>query len=394
MNNHDAKLLVVDDVAHDRDTLTMLLELEGYANVTTAEDGFEALKLLQVHSFDLVLLDVMMADMRGNQVLEQLQAEGKLTNLPVIVTSEIAEFENAMDCITLGAEGYLLKPVSALLLKDRMNSSLERKFLRDRLNARLARIEAELNDARLLQLSMMPAVFPLPTKERPIEIFAVVEPAREVGGDLYDFYYHDDGRLCFIIGDVSGKGVPAAIFMARTKDVVRLISTVFRSTALNGASPADIISLVNHQLCLDNSACMFVTLFLGVIDTQSGELEFCNAGHNPPYLLRGGGSVTQIFGAKGVPIGIRNRSNYEGGRLKLDFGDSLFLFTDGVTEATNEHGDFFKAERLEKLLQSHLVMGPEAVISATMSAIRDFRRIASPADDITMLALRRLSISS
>ena len=101
MNNHDAKLLVVDDVAHDRDTLTMLLELEGYANVTTAEDGFEALKLLQVHSFDLVLLDVMMADMRGNQVLEQLQAEGKLTNLPVIVTSEIAEFENAMDCITL-----------------------------------------------------------------------------------------------------------------------------------------------------------------------------------------------------------------------------------------------------------------------------------------------------
>ena len=124
MNNHDAKLLVVDDVAQDRDTLTMLLELEGYANVTTAEDGFEALKLLQVHSFDLVLLDVMMADMRGNQVLEQLQAEGKLTNLPVIVTSEIAEFENAMDCITLGAEGYLLKPVSALLLKDRMNSSL------------------------------------------------------------------------------------------------------------------------------------------------------------------------------------------------------------------------------------------------------------------------------
>ena len=139
---------------------------------------------------------------------------------------------------------------------------------------------------------------------------------------------------------------------------------------------------------------MFVTLFLGVIDTQSGELEFCNAGHNPPYLLRGGGSVTQIFGAKGVPIGIRNRSNYEGGRLKLDFGDSLFLFTDGVTEATNEHGDFFKAERLEQLLQSHLVMGPEAVISATMSAICDFRRIASPADDITMLALRRLSISS
>jgi sigma-B regulation protein RsbU (phosphoserine phosphatase) len=394
MDNHDAKLLVVDDTADDRRALTMLLELEGYANVTTAKGGFEALELLQVHFFDLVFLDVMMPGVSGCQIREQLQAEGKLTNLPVIVTSEIGEFESAMHCITLGAEACLLKPVNPLLLKDKMNSSLERKFLRDRLNARLARIETELDDARQLQLSMMPAVFPLPTRERPIEIFGIAEPARELGGDLYDFYYRDDGRLCFIIGDVSDKGVPAALFMARTKDVVRLVSTVFRSTILNGASPAEIICRVNHELCLDNSACMFVTLFLGVIDTQSGELEFCNAGHNSPYLLHGAGGVTQVLGAKGPPIGVRSRSNYEGGQLRLDFGDGLFLFTDGVTDATNEQGDFFKEERLEQLLHSHLVMGPEAVISATMTAIRDFRRTASPADDITMLALRRLLISS
>ena len=391
MDSHDAKLLVVDDIADNRQPLTTLLELEGYTNVTTAKDRLAALELLQVQPFDLVLLDVT-PSLGGFQILEYLQAAGKLTNLPVIVISGIAEFESAMRCITLGAEAYLLRPLSPLLLKERMNSSLEKKFLRDRLNTRLARIDAELNDARQLQLSMMPAQFPTPTKERPIEIFATIEPAYEVGGDLYDFYYRDDGRLCFIIGDVSDKGVPAALFMARTKDIVRLVSTVFRSTTLNRASPAEIISRVNHELCLDNSACMFVTLFLGVIDTQSGELEFCNAGHNSPYLLRRAGGVTQVPGAKGPPIGIRVRSRYEGGRLSLDFGDALFLFTDGVTDATNEQGDLFNEERLEQLLHSHLTMGPQAVISAMMTAIRDFRRIASPADDITMLALRRLSI--
>jgi phosphoserine phosphatase RsbU/P len=394
MDIHDAKLLVVDDIADDRHALKLLLELEGYTNITTANDAPEALELLQVQSFDLVLLDVMMPRVSGYQILKQLQAEGKLTNLPVIMISEIAEFEDAMRCITLGAEAHLLKPLSPVLLKARMNSSLERKFLRDRLNARLALIEAELNDARQLQLSMMPAEFPIPSNERPIEIFAITEPAREVGGDLYDFYYRDDGRLCFIVGDVSDKGVPAALFMARTKDVVRLVSTAFRSTALNHASPATIVSRVNHELCLDNSACMFVTLFLGVIDTQSGELEFCNAGHNPPYLLRAAGSVTPILGAKGPPIGLRSRSRYEGGQLTLNFGDGLFLFTDGVTDAINEQGDAFKEERIEKLLHAHLMMGPETVISAAMTAMREFRGIASPVDDITMLALRRLLISS
>jgi sigma-B regulation protein RsbU (phosphoserine phosphatase) len=392
MNHHDAKLLVVDDVADNRQPITMLLELEGYTSVTTAKDCLTALELLQVQPFDLILLDVT-PNPDGFQILEYLQTAGKLANLPVIVMLDIAESEAAMRCITLGAEAHLSRPFSPLVLKERMNASLEKKFLRDR-NARLMRIDAELNDARQLQLSMMPAQFPPPTKERPIEIFATIEPARELGGDLYDFYYRDDGRLCFIIGDVSDKGVPAALFMARTKDVVRLVSTVFRSTTLNQASPAEIINRVNHELCLDNSACMFVTLFLGVIDTQSGELEFCNAGHNSPYLLRRDGGVTQVPGAKGPPIGIRGRSRYEGGRLSLDLGDALFLFTDGVTDATNEQGDLFNEERLERLLHSHLTMGtdPQAVISAMMTAIRDFRRIASPADDITMLALRRLSM--
>jgi phosphoserine phosphatase RsbU/P len=335
----------------------------------------------------------MMPRLSGYEVLEQLRAEGRLTDLPVIVISALTEFESAARCISLGAEDYLPKPFNQFLLKARINACLEKKFLRDRLNAHLARIEAELDDARRLQLSMVPASFPVPTMERPIEIFATMDPAREVGGDLYDFYYRDDGRLCFLIGDVSDKGVPAALFMARTKDVVRLVSTFFRSATQNHASAAEIVGRVNSELCRDNNTLMFVTLFFGVIEPQTGELEFCNAGHNAPYLLEHAGGLTEISGAKGCPIGIRNTSIYEGGRLRLDFGDCLFLFTDGVTESMNEQGDLFREERVEQLLRSHITMGPEDVISAMTTAIWDFRRTASQADDITMLALRRLPIS-
>jgi phosphoserine phosphatase RsbU/P len=393
MGNQGAKLLVVDDIEDNRYTLTMLLELEGYANVTTAEDGFQALELLKNQRFDLVLLDVMMPRLSGYEVLEQLLAEGRLTDLPVIVISALTEFESAARCIGLGAEDYLPKPFNPLLLKARINACLEKKFLRDRLNAHLARIEAELDDARRLQLSMVPASFPVPTMERPIEIFATMDPAREVGGDLYDYYYRDDGRLCFLIGDVSDKGVPAALFMARTKDVVRLVATFFRSATQNHASAAEIVGRVNSELCRDNNTLMFVTLFFGVIDPQTGELEFCNAGHNAPYLLEHAGGLTEISGAKGCPIGIRSTSIYVGGQLRLDFGDCLFLFTDGVTESMNEQGDLFREERVEQLLRSHITMGPEDVISAMTTAIWDFRRTAPQADDITMLALRRLPIS-
>src|SRR3977135_1095037 len=213
MDNHDAKLLVVDDTADDRRALTMLLELEGYANVTTAKGGFEALELLQVHFFDLVFLDVMMPGVSGCQILEQLQTEGKLTNLPVIVTSEIGEFESAMHCITLGAEACLLKPVNPLLLKDKMNSSLERKFLRDRLNARLARIETELDDARQLQLSMMPAVFPLPPLGNGPSIFSELRSPRASWAAIF-----------MISTTVMMVGCASSLAMCRTKACQRRYS--------------------------------------------------------------------------------------------------------------------------------------------------------------------------
>ena len=236
------RLLVVDDNEDNRYTLIMRLEIEGYSNIAIADDGEQALELLGSQEFDLVLLDVMMPKVDGYQVLQQLKADGRLHNIPVIMISALNEIDSVVRCIELGAVDYLSKPFNPVLLKARVGASLEKKRLRDEVRAHLARMEEELESARQLQMSMVPTTFPQPTARRPIEIFAMMEPAREVGGDLYDFYDLDDGTLCFFIGDVSGKGVPSALFMARTKNVIRLVSRLLRGADGSAPTPADIVT--------------------------------------------------------------------------------------------------------------------------------------------------------
>src|SRR6185295_8282711 len=229
------RLLVVDDNEDNRYTLIMRLEIEGYSNIAIAEDGEQALAWLGSQDFDLVLLDVMMPKVDGYQVLQQLKADGRLHNIPVIMISALNEIDSVVRCVELGAVDYLSKPFNPILLRARVGASLEKKRLRDEVRAHLARMEEELESARQLQLGMVPTQFPGPTAERPLEIFAMMEPAREVGGDLYDFYETDDGQFCFLVGDVSGKGVASALFMARTKNLIRLVTRLLRGEG--GAMP-------------------------------------------------------------------------------------------------------------------------------------------------------------
>ena len=212
-----ARLLVVDDNEDNRYTLIMRLQIEGYENITAAEDGEAALALLQAQEFDLVLLDVMMPKVDGYQVLQRLKAAGQLHNIPVIMISALNEIDSVVRCIELGAVDYLAKPFDPILLRARVGASLEKKRLRDEVRSHHARMEDELESARELQLSMLPTDFKKLTAGQRIEIFAMMEPAREVGGDLYDFFTTPDGILCFLVGDVSGKGMPAALLMARAR---------------------------------------------------------------------------------------------------------------------------------------------------------------------------------
>jgi phosphoserine phosphatase RsbU/P len=224
------RILVVDDNDDNRYTLTLYLDLEGYRDIVTADDGEEAIGRLKSEPFDLVLLDVMMPKLDGYQVLSWLKDQPRLRDLPIIMISALNEMNSVVRCIELGAVDYLLKPFNPVLLKARLGATLEKKQLRDQINAHLARLESELEAARKLQVGMVPHVFPAPTAQWPIDLFAMMQPAREVGGDLYDFFTLADGRLCFLIGDVSGKGMPAALFMARTKSLVRIATELMRGS--------------------------------------------------------------------------------------------------------------------------------------------------------------------
>ena len=383
------RLLVVDDNEDNRYTLVMRLEIEGYSNIAIAEDGAQALALLGSQEFDLVLLDVMMPKVDGYQVLQQLKADGRLHNIPVIMISALNEIDSVVRCVELGAVDYLSKPFNPVLLKARVGASLEKKRLRDEVRAHSARMEEELEAARQTQMSMVPTTFPPSTARRPIEIFAMMEPAREVGGDLYDFYDLDDGTLCFFIGDVSGKGVASALFMARTKNVIRLVSRLLRGAGGSAPTPADIVTAVNRELCQDNAGMMFVTLFFGMLDPQTGDLRFTNAGHNPPYHLNSNGP-TPVTACKGRPLGVRDNSAYQTGSLMLAPREEIYLYTDGVTEAANHNDEFFTEARLEAVLRDVAGHPTNVIIKAVADAVRSFADGAPQYDDITALAIRRV----
>ncbi|MBV8241684.1 MAG: SpoIIE family protein phosphatase [Hyphomicrobiales bacterium] len=386
----DPRILVVDDNDDNLYTLKLHLDLEGYTDVATARDGEEAIALLETTAFDLVLLDVMMPKVDGFQVLAWLKDQARLRDLPVIMISALTEMNSMARCIELGAVDYLLKPFNPILLKARLGATLEKKRLRDEVDAHLARLQEELDAARRLQMAMVPQSFPAPSPDFPIDLCASMDPAREVGGDLYDFFVTEDGMLCFLVGDVSGKGMPAALFMARTKSLIRITTELMRSRQGTSVGPAEIIGRVNRELCQNNGDMMFVTLFFAMLRPGSGDLEFCNAGHNAPYRLNGQG-LEVIEGAKGIILGVRPDAVYTTGRTSLAPGESIYVFTDGVTEAADQQGELFAEARLEAVLRAAGGCSTAAeIVTSVADAVRGFVGNALASDDITMLAVRRL----
>jgi sigma-B regulation protein RsbU (phosphoserine phosphatase) len=206
-------------------------------------------------------------------------------------------------------------------------------------------------------------------------------PAREVGGDFYDFFLLDDTHLGIVVGDVSGKGVPAALFMAISR-------TLLKSVALTGAPPAECLRRVNALLCLDNSAEMFVTVFYGVLHTRTGGLEYSNGGHNPPYLLRREGALEVLPGTGGIVLGVLDdvRSNAKTAVMRP--GDTIFLYSDGVTEAMDSDGNLFSDSRLQAALQQCGATAAATVIPTVLEAVSAHAAGAPQSDDITAMAIR------
>ena len=262
-----------------------------------------------------------------------------------------------------------------------MERTLQR-YLKDleETTATKERIESELKIAHDIQMSMVPKTFPPFPDRTEVDIYATLVPAREVGGDFYDFFFIDDHRLCFAIGDVSGKGVPASLFMALTK-------TMFRATGgRQNATAETIISRLNGEICRDNESCMFVTVFCGVLDVRSGQVEYSNAGHNLPYVLSHG-VVTAVPKTGGMALGVTESVDFHAGRLLLKPGDRLVLYTDGVTEAMDKDDQLFSESRMEETLQGVNGQSSEEVIKRVVKDVHHFSAGAPQSDDITLLVL-------
>ena len=242
------------------------------------------------------------------------------------------------------------------------------------------KIESELRIAREIQMGMIPHLFPPFPNLSELDLFAVLRPAKEVGGDLYDFFLLGEDELCFAIGDVSGKGVPASLFMAVTR-------TLLRSVAAAHGSPADFVRALNKSLSDNNESCMFVTFFVGVLNLRTGEIRYANAGHNPPVLIRRNGDVEPLPLAPAMAVGASEDAVFAEAAIRLADGDKIFLYTDGVTEAANGSMEFYSEERLLATLARHSPDSPEPLIQAVERDLAAHVGNSPPWDDITMMAI-------
>ena len=265
--------------------------------------------------------------------------------------------------------------------------------LRETLTAK-ERIESELRIAHDIQMEIIPRTFPPFPDRSEFDIYAVLESAKEVGGDLYDFFFIGEHHLCFVIGDVSDKGVPAALFMSAAKTLIKAIATQMflgqRERAQAIPSTDAILGAVNYELSVENSSCMFVTVFCGILDVRTGEVCYTNAGHNPPLLLRQEGDVTFLDEQKCSLIGVDEDASFSQAMFTLYQGDTLFMYTDGITEAMNSRRELFSEERLQQEVSLCQERSAEALVQTILTSVRAFAGDTPQSDDMTMLVLTYL----
>ena len=242
------------------------------------------------------------------------------------------------------------------------------------------KIESELRIARDIQMAMIPHTFPPFPNLPQIDLFALLKSAKEVGGDLYDFFLIDPTRFCFAIGDVSGKGVPASLFMAVTR-------TLMRSIADKQKEPAAIVRDLNKALSLNNDSCMFVTFFCGILDLENGQLTYTNAGHNPPIIIRKNGSVETLAMPTSIPLGLMEEYPYTDLSITLDNGDKIFAYTDGVSEAENEAQQLFGEDIIVKVVSKNAKADPRMLIHEMEIAVESHVLGHVQSDDITMMTI-------
>jgi sigma-B regulation protein RsbU (phosphoserine phosphatase) len=380
----DCRLLLVDDTKANLDIL--VAGLKGEYQLSLALNGETALKLAARALPDLILLDVMMPGLDGYEVCRRLRQMPETAEVPIIFLSALDEAQNKARGFEAGANDYVTKPFDMLEVKARVRSLLKAKAYNDAVKEQMA---GELRVARQIQMGMVPHDFSSLEARFGIGLVARLEPAREVGGDLYCAFNAAAGRLVLVVGDVSGKGIPASLFMVRTISLVRLL-------ARDDPEPERILARLNDELAADNPSDMFVTLVCAVFDPATRALKLANAGQTRPLLLRAGAPPRYLLDQLGTAVGLEPGLTFERVELMLEPEDELVLYTDGVTEAFNNHNECYGDARLLADLAPLTGQGPADVAAGLLGKVRSFAGDAPQSDDIAVLVLRvgRASASS
>jgi serine phosphatase RsbU (regulator of sigma subunit) len=372
----ECRVLLVDDTKANVDILVEGLKADH--KLSLALNGEMALQIAARTPPDLVLLDIVMPGLDGYEVCRRLRQMPATAEVPIMFLSSLEEVQNKTRGFEAGANDYLTKPFEMLEVKARVRSLLKAKAYNDAIKEQIA---SELRVAREIQMGILPPDIPAVSAGTGLEAHAVLHPAQEVGGDLYEALRRPDGKIVAVIGDVSGKGIPAALFMAVTV-------TLLRAAAPESDRPEEILRRVNDALASHNPHGMFVTLLCAIYDAQTGRLDYASAGHPPPVLIRAGRA--QFLPLKsGMLAGVMPDLSAPSQSVQLQADDLVVLYTDGVTEA------FDAAETLygdARLLEALAGQSGQTAAAATEGLLRSVRAHAGEhpqSDDIAVLALKR-----
>jgi phosphoserine phosphatase RsbU/P len=372
----ECRVLIVDDIKANVDILVQALR-DDY-KLSVALDGQKALDAVQRSPPDLVLLDIVMPDIDGYEICRRLRAAEATRELPIMFLSSLEDVKDKARGFEVGGNDYLTKPFEMLEVKARVRSLLKAKSYADAVRAAA---ERDLLIAREIQMGLLPADVSAQIQGTGLDVHAVLEPAQKVGGDLFEVLRLAPDRVLVAVGDVSGKGIPASLFMAVTM-------TLLRSMAREGSAPDEILRRMNDELLQQNPRGMFVTLQCLVLDLSTRSVTCASAGHHGAVRITPGRPPRLAFTSSGMVLGLLPAGDIDSETLELQAGETLVLFTDGVTEAYDPGEDLFGEERLLAHLEAAPGRNARETTLGVLEAVRRHRGSAKQSDDITILSVR------
>ena len=351
-----------------------------------ARNGLEALAVLaNTPDIEIILCDINMPEMDGLTLLAKVN-EMHNPAMRVIMVSAYGDMTNIRQAMNNGAFDFATKPIDMDDLARTIEKAIEQiHYVHEsqKEHTQLESLKEDLISAKEIQQSFLPMAFPpFPEESDKLDIYASMTAAKDIGGDFYDFFRIDDDHIVLVIADVCGKGIPAALFMAVSR-------TIIHSKGMQGVSAAECLTESNRLLANSTVNYMFVTVFYAIFNTKTGLVTYSNAGHNPPHIVRAGGTIEQLPMEGQFMVGAFEEEVYTDKTLQLDHGDTLVMFTDGVTEATDSTNRPFGTERLDNILSGVADKSSREIVEAIKAGITDFVEDAEQTDDITILALKR-----